>query len=216
MFIGFEMSTNGNILTGLARIGALLRAGDRRRSETAGLTPTQSQILHYLARRGPSRITRIAEELSISQPSASDSATALVRKGHVEKVRDDSDVRASLLRSTPSGNTVVQSQLDWPDALLDAVDALQPDEAAALLRGLTRMIGALQARGQIPIQRMCLSCAHFRQDVHSGADRPHHCAFVDAAFGDASFRLDCNDHVEAGPTARLENWSRFNPQRARE
>ncbi|MER3418788.1 MAG: MarR family transcriptional regulator, partial [Chloroflexota bacterium] len=27
--------------------------------------------------------------------------------------------------------------------------------------------------------------------------RPHHCAFVDAPFGDRSIRLDCPDHAPA-------------------
>src|SRR3546814_1625669 len=81
----------------------------------------------------------------------------------------------------------------WPDALLGAVEMLDDGERAAFLKGLTKMIGALQTRGTIPVQRMCVSCAHFRPNVHSDAATPHHCAFVDAAFGDASLRLDCED-----------------------
>src|SRR3546814_20452567 len=78
------------------------------------------------------------------------------------------------------------------------------------------MIGALQTRGTIPVQRMCVSCAHFRPNVHSDAATPHHFAFVDAAFGDASLRLDCDDHVEADASARLESWARFTKERSEE
>src|SRR3546814_7011928 len=85
---------------------------------------------------------------------------------------------------------------------------LDDGERAAFLKGLTKMIGALQTRGTIPVQRMCVSCAHFRPNVHSDAATPHHCAFVDAVFGDASLRLDCDDHVEADASARLERWAR--------
>src|SRR3546814_11623498 len=86
---------------------------------------------------------------------------------------------------------------------------LDDGERAAFLKGLTKMIGALQTRGTIPVQRMCVSCAHFRPNVHSDAATPHHCAFVDAALGDASLRLDCDDHVEADASARLDIWATF-------
>src|SRR3546814_1750116 len=84
---------------------------------------------------------------------------------------------------------------------------LDDGERAAFLKGLTKMIGALQTRGTIPVQRMCVSCAHFRPNVHSDAATPHHCAFVDAAFGDASLRLDCDDHVEADASRSEEHTS---------
>ena len=56
---------------------------------------------------------------------------------------------------------------------------------------------ALQEARAIPVQRMCLTCRHFRPHVHDDPARPHHCAFVDAAFGDAALRLDCADHETA-------------------
>src|SRR3546814_1012694 len=85
---------------------------------------------------------------------------------------------------------------------------LDDGERAAFLKGLTKMIGALQTRGTIPVQRMCVSCAHFRPNVHSDAATPHHCAFVDAAFGDASLRLDCDDRSEEH-TSELQSLMRI-------
>lgn len=203
------MSTNANIMTGLARIGMLLRSEGWRRGEATGLTPTQAQILAHLATRGPARVGTVAGEIAVTQPTASDAVAALVRKGHVEKRPDPADARASLLHPTAAGRRIAERLAVWPDALLGAVDMLDPAESAAFLRGLTKMIGALQMRGAIPVQRMCVSCAHFRPNVHGDAARPHHCAFVDAAFGDASLRLDCGEHVEADAPARLENWTRL-------
>src|SRR3546814_1949368 len=83
---------------------------------------------------------------------------------------------------------------------------LDDGERAAFLKGLTKMIGALQTRGTIPVQRMCVSCAHFRPNVHSDAATPHHCAFVDAAFGDASLRLDCRSEEH---TSELQSLMRI-------
>ncbi|MFA7596857.1 MAG: MarR family winged helix-turn-helix transcriptional regulator [Novosphingobium sp.] len=203
------MTANAHIMTGLSRIGMLLRSEGWRQAETTGLTPTQSQILAYLAARGPARIGAIATEIAVTQPTASDAVAALVRKGYVEKLRDPEDARAVRLQPTEAGKRLANETAVWPDALLGAVDALDDGDRAGFLKALTKMIGALQASGAIPVQRMCVTCAHFRPNVHSDAAAPHHCAFVDAAFGDASLRLDCGDHVEADAAARLESWTCF-------
>lgn len=201
------MTANAHIMTGLSRIGMLLRSEGWRQAEATGLTPTQSQILAHLVARGPARIGAIAAEIAVTQPTTSDAVAALVRKGYVEKRPDPADARAAQLHSTDAGTRLAGQLAVWPDALLAAVDMLDDSERAAFLKGLTKMIGALQMRGAIPIQRMCVSCTHFRPNVHSDAARPHHCAFVDAAFGDASLRLDCGDHEEADASARLESWA---------
>lgn len=203
------MTADAHIMTGLSRIGMLLRSEGWRRGEATGLTPTQAQILVHLVARGPARIGAVAAEIAVTQPTASDAVGALVRKGHVEKRPDPADSRAVRLHPTDSGKRIAGETAAWPDALLAAVELLDDRERAVFLKGLTKMIGALQARGAIPVQRLCVSCAHFRPNVHSDAAAPHHCAFVDAAFGDASLRLDCGDHVEADASARLASWTRF-------
>lgn len=203
------MAANVDILTGLARIGMLLRADGWRQAEATGLTPTQGQILIHLTARGPARIGAIAAEIAVTQPTASDAAAALVRKGYAEKRRDPEDARAVRLHPTESGRRLAGDMAVWPDALLGAVEMLDEGERAAFLKALVKMIGALQARGAIPVQRMCVFCAHFRPNVHADAAAPHHCAFVDAAFGDAGLRLDCGDHVEADAPARLASWAGF-------
>lgn len=203
------MSSQTHIATGLSKIGMVLRSEAWRDTATTGLTPTQAQILLHLVGRGPARITTVADEIAVTQPTASDAVAALVRKGHVEKRRDPEDARAVQLWATVEGQRVAAEMADWPDALLAAVDALDPTEQGAFLRGLTKMIRVLQLRGAVPVQRMCATCQHFRPYVHRDAAQPHHCAFVDAAFGDAALRLDCGDHVEADAGVQRERWDRF-------
>ncbi len=203
------MTTKNNIATGLARIGMVLRSQAWRRSEATGLTPTQAQILAHLVQRGPSRVGAVAEEIAVTQPTASDAVAALVRKELLERRPDPDDARAVRLHPTPAGQRVAGELAVWPDALLGALDVLDPAEEAAFAKGLTKMIRALQVRGAIPVQRMCVSCRYFRPNAHSDARQPHHCAFVDAAFGDAALRLDCGDHAEADAATQIETWIRF-------
>lgn len=198
-----------DIVIGLAKIGTFLRTEQWRQADSAALTPTQLQILAYLAARGDARVTAIALEIGVTQPTASDAVAALVRKGHVERRSDPADARASNLYLTAQGRQAAKAAAVWPDALLGAVDALAPEEKSAFARGLTKMIRSLQEHRAIPVQRMCATCRFFRPNVHDDAERPHHCAFVDAAFGDAILRLDCGDHEPADPSEQDAIWRRF-------
>ncbi len=203
------MAANEQVVTGLAKIGMALRAEGWREADAVGMSPTQAQILIYLVQRGPSRITAVADEIAVTQPTASDAAAALIRKGHLEKRPDPADARASLLHPTRLGRSAAKQMATWPDALLAAVDALSLSEQAAFLKGLTKMVRTLQEKRMIPLQRMCASCRFFRPRVHPDASAPHHCDFVDAAFGDADLRLDCGEHEAASQAQANTAWRRF-------
>jgi hypothetical protein len=75
-----------------------------------------------------------------------------------------------------------------------ALETLSTSEQTALLQLVIKTIRALQIAGAISPQRMCVTCRHFRPYVHDDARTPHHCAYVDAAFGAEALRLDCGEH----------------------
>src|SRR3546814_9953567 len=56
--------------------------------------------------------------------------------------------RAVRLHPTDSGKRLASEVAVWPDALLGAVEMLDDGERAAFLKGLTKMIGALQTRSE--------------------------------------------------------------------
>lgn len=203
------MTADSQIAAGLAKIALLLRADGRREADAAGLSPTQAHILAHLVQRGPARITAVAEEMAVTQPTASDAASALQRKGLVRKQPDPADARASLLHPTAKGRKLARRTDGWPDALLSALDRLDSSQTEAFLRTLTMVIRDLQVAGAIPVQRMCATCRFFRPNVHPDAAAPHHCDFVDAAFGDAQLRLDCGDHDAASEADAADAWRRF-------
>lgn len=194
------MTSQQQIATALSKLGTFLRASQWQQAERNAVTPTQAQILMHLAGRGPARVTALAQEMAVTQPTVSDAAAALLRKGHVEKRPDADDARATRLHVTSTGAMLAGSMGQWPDALLGALGELDETERTVLLKGLGKMILSLQRAGAIPVQRMCATCLHFRRDAYPGAAAPHHCAFVDAPFGEADFRFDCADHVVAAPT----------------
>ena len=206
------MDHRNQIAAGLSKLGMFLRTRDWRRAEQCGLTATQTRVLACLVQRGPMRISHLADEIGVRQPTASDSARALLRKNLIERRVDPEDARASLIHLTDPGRATARALDQSPDVLLDAIESLDDVERAIMLRALTTLVRRLQTENKIPVQRMCVGCKFFRPNVHAGA-KPHHCDFVDAAFGDADLRLDCGEHEPAPATRAEANFQRF---RARE
>lgn len=201
--------TELQIAAALSRLGLFLRSAGWQAARAVGLTPTQAEILSHLARRGPTRGAALAEALGVTPATLSDSATALVAKGLAERHPDPADARATLLHLTPDGMATTGSMPEAPGDLLAALGTVPLRDRAALLRGLVTIIRSLQEARAIPVQRMCVTCRHFRPHAHADPTRPHHCAFVDSAFGDAELRVDCGDHEEAAEGERARNWARF-------
>jgi DNA-binding MarR family transcriptional regulator len=196
---------------GLDRIATALRSDHWSAAEAAGLVPTQAHILTLLATRTGSglRVKEIAGHLGVSQPTATDSITALMRKGLVAKQAAVGDARAIAVLLTPAGQTAAQALGFSAMATDAALGMLDVDEQRLLLRLLVKVIRGLQANGSIPMQRMCVTCRYFRPHVHADRSAPHHCDFVNAAFGDAALRLDCGDHEAAPPSDQAATWRTF-------
>ena len=141
------------------------------------------------------RLSMVAQELAVTPATASDVVTSLVDKGFVQKCRVEDDRRAIAITLTPLGQQQAEQVLGWSDFLKVAVNELSLEEQAVFLQGLIKIILKLQEQGQIPIARMCVTCQYFQPNVYEDADRPHHCAFVNAPFGDQHLQIDCPDQV---------------------
>lgn len=181
------------ITTAIQRLAAFWRASQWQVTKGKGLNPTQSDVLAKVAAR-PERAANLAEQLGITPSSLSDTISALEDKGLVERKLDPEDGRARQILATTKGQKLAARLPDAPEPLQAAIACLSESEQGALLRSLTLIIRYLQRAHAVPVQRMCVSCRHFRPHVYDDPTRPHHCAFVDAAFGDAGLQMDCKDH----------------------
>jgi DNA-binding MarR family transcriptional regulator len=196
---------------GFERLSAALRMASWRVGETDGLTPSQMRILDLLVTRDTTglRVTEIADELGVRQATASQSIGALLRKGCLAKVTDPADRRATRIILTKSGHAMRGAQQVERLAEWTGLSGLTPDERITLLRLVIKMIRSLQIAGAIPAQRLCVTCRYFRPYAHAGANAPHHCGLVDAAFGEAELRLDCPEHETAGGDQLAATWAGF-------
>lgn len=204
------LTPDTSLRQGLARLGMALRLRDAAEARAGALSPLQAQALVVLrGEDGPLRLGLLAERLAVTAPTASEAVAALARKGLVAKSPDPEDGRARAIALTAAGRRAARNAASWPEFLSGALSSLEPEEGAVLLRALTKMIRSLQEAGEIPPSRLCVDCIHFRPHVHDDRSRPHHCAFVDAAFGDDALRIDCADHIRAAPDRRQALWAAF-------
>lgn len=201
--------STAQIAFAMTRLATLQRAAIWRQAGLRGLTATQVAILHALARHGPARVGALAGTLGVTQPTLSDAVAALVAKGLALRSPDPADARARQVRLTPAGAAEARALDETPAALSEALGQLPEAERGAMLRALSGVIRGLQRAGAIPVERMCVTCRHFRPHLHDDAAAPHHCGFVDAAFGDALLRIDCGDHAEATEEEARTLWARF-------
>jgi DNA-binding MarR family transcriptional regulator len=196
---------------GLDRIGAALRADLWTVAETAGLNPTQAYVLTFIAGRDKKgvRVRAIAAHLGVSQPTATDSVAALIRKGLLKKSADNDDGRAVAIRITSAGRDIVRGIGIATTSTERALETLSTSEQTTLLQLVIKTIRALQIAGAISPQRMCVACRHFRPYAHDDARAPHHCAYVDAAFGAEALRLDCGEHEALTATDAELLWKEY-------
>jgi DNA-binding MarR family transcriptional regulator len=199
---------SSRIATGLHKIGLAMKQQSWQQANEEGLSATQGQILAALVTHGPLTGSELSERLGVTLPTISDSVRVLVEKKLVAKSPDPRHPRASLLTPTKQGATLGGRARSWPEFLAAAVNDLGPEEQRAFFAGVVKMIRKLQEGGLVPLSGMCVTCTHFRPNVHEGT-LPHHCAFVDAPLANEQLRLDCPEHQLAADADRRELWALF-------
>lgn len=195
---------------GFERLALVVRAETWAAAGEAGLNPSQAQVLGLLAARPAGlRPKAIAAHLGVSAASTADTLSALARKGLLVREPDPGDARAVIVRVTPTGRRLGLAISQASPHMAPALTQLGPEAQEQLLLAQIALIRLLQLAGAVPVQRMCVSCRHFRPHAHPGEAAPHHCAFVDAAIGGRDLRLDCGEHEEDDPAAQAATWTAF-------
>lgn len=180
---------------GLTRLAAVARQLDWQAAASAGLSPTQADILRFVANRPQgARLTATAAHVGVRKATASDAVAALESKELLRKFADASDARAVALKATPTGREIA---LSWPRSFAPVVAGLTQTEQEVLLGLVIKMIRQLQQRQLIAPQRTCVACRHFRENVAPGTSSPHFCALVGAPMGDRHLRVDCVEYESA-------------------
>lgn len=174
----------------------------------AGLTPTQGEILTLLLARGvPMRLGEIAEDAALTSATVSEAVSTLESKDLVEKRRDVNDGRALALRLTARGKTAAKKASQWPNFLTTASETLNEKERAQFYRMLLKLVFTMQERGDMPPQRMCLTCTHF--EANGRGKGSYYCNYFNATYDDSRLPIDCNAHEEADIATQRKVWKLY-------
>jgi DNA-binding MarR family transcriptional regulator len=119
---------------------AAARVGERVELPAAG-------VLGVLKDHGEVRMSTLADILRLDLSSVSRQVASLERLGWVGRQRDPQDQRASLLRLTPAGLSIIQQfRLERTTILREVFDDWSPEALAAFADALDRFTTGLAGR----------------------------------------------------------------------
>jgi len=186
-----EFTSDERLALLLERLGEVARSQRWRQATEAGLSPLQLRILGFLAAHPQHAVgvAMLADELQLGKPTVSESVKILVQQGYVERRSGSADGRSHTLHLRAAGRRYAHGAAP----LAPAVAGLPPERKDQLLVAAMQLLEGLVQRGEVPVQRMCWSCRHYRGD----RDRHHHCMLLGRDLPISELRADCPEHERA-------------------
>ena len=138
------MRTNPKLSNlGIARLIEQVGKAAHNLGFTPGLNPAQWGALRYFKEAAPSHktVTGFATFQGTTKGTASETASALVKKKFLVRVTDKQDKRAHRLMLTKEGEALLRS--DPLEELAEAVATLPEDERWALADNMEKMLNKL-------------------------------------------------------------------------
>ena len=107
-----------------------------------GLTPMQIQILQIVAEAPAAerKISALAREVQVRQPTVTDAVNALQSKGLIERYADAVDARASVVELTAAGKKVVGRLPSSPAGIKNRLKKAAPASKTTTLNLLTELL----------------------------------------------------------------------------
>lgn len=154
------------------------------------LNPTQRAALLYLARanrfsRAPSHV---ADYLSATRGTVSQTLKALHRKGLVRERRSETDKRSFSYEPTPEGIALVSAH----DGLSKVLAQLSAEDADSFADQLTHLISSLLEQRGGQSFGVCRTCFH-----HEARGKTGFCTLLQVELGEEERGQLCHEHAKA-------------------
>ncbi|NOR70880.1 MAG: MarR family transcriptional regulator [Methylomarinum sp.] len=149
----------------IERISTLLRSEERKKYSALGLQPVHGQVLDYLSNCNKHSDTpaTVAEFLSLTKGTVSQSIQVLERKGYLEKQQDTEDRRSIHLKLLPSGHDLV-AEFKPLDIFQKAEEQVAQQKFSSLGDALKQTLIALQQSNHSKTFGLCNTCSHFAEE----------------------------------------------------
>ncbi|MBI3805699.1 MAG: MarR family transcriptional regulator [Nitrospirae bacterium] len=198
-----DLPLDQKILIGLEQVGQAIALLFETESRKENLSALQMRIvLSLLEPHHPDTVGTLSREMGVTAPTVSDATRTLEKKAYLNKKRSEGDSRVVQLSLTSEGKRLARGLNGKRARLLEVIAGLSGDEKSTLLSVLIKLTRGLQDHGLISVSRMCVSCEFFKPNAYPGSEKPHHCGFVDAPFGEPELRLDCPEHIPAEASSK--------------
>ncbi len=173
------------------RINILLEAEERKGCTARGLKLVHARILDYLANCSSHSDTpmAVAEYLSLTKGTVSQSISVLERKGYLNKTPDSTDKRVVHLNLSIMGRQLL-AELKPLNIFAQAERMLATKQVTTIGEALSAVLLVLQQTSQAKSFGVCGSCAHFieREDYN-------HCAVAQIPVSPDDVERICRHHV---------------------
>lgn len=186
-------STSAKIVVALERISEAFRVLLWNESKTHRLSPIQVQLLIFLQHHSSQyrTVSYLATEFNMTKATISDAVKTLETKNLITKKFSALDSRSFTIELTLGGEQIAQQTAHFAKEIIAPLNRLKEDEQNNLLISLFEMIRHLNQAGVITLERMCFSCAHYRNN-HKGSN--HFCNLLNTPIQKKELRIDCPEH----------------------
>lgn len=188
-----NQSTESRIVASLERISQAFRVMLWNESKEHSLSPIQIQVLIFLLHHSEEKrkVTYLAAEFNMTKATISDTIKTLEQKELIKKEYEPHDTRSYIIQLTKTGKAIANQTSLFTEQLQMPIDKLHADDKENLLLSLITIIQHLNKSGVITIQRMCLTCLHYRKSENG---QPHFCKLLNQNLYTKELRIDCPEH----------------------
>ncbi len=188
-----NQSTDSRIIAALERISQAFRVLLWNESKELSLSPIQIQVLIFLLHHSDEKrkITYLADEFNMTKPTISDTVKSLEQKKLIRKAHEQNDTRSYTIHLTKKGKNIAERTAAFTNQIQVPINKLNADDKENLLLSLIGVIHHLNKTGVVTIQRMCLSCAHFKPGK---GKQPHFCKLLNKELENSELRIDCPEY----------------------
>jgi DNA-binding MarR family transcriptional regulator len=186
-------SPDSRIIAALERISQAFRVLLWNESKAFALSPIQVQVLIFLLYHSDEKrkVSYLADEFNMTKATLSDTVKSLEQKKLIKKIYEPHDTRSYIIHLTKKGVDIAERTAVFTNQLQKPITKLNTDDKENLLLSLMGIIQHLNKTGIVTIQRMCVTCVHFKP---AQGKQPHFCKLLNKNLENSELRIDCPEH----------------------